>query len=363
MRTGILLSASMLLVGAAPPPDGRSGTVQALGRCFQAQTKVTPFSGVVLARREGQEFYRAAGFADAKGKVPMRRSNGFRLASVTKVLTRAAIGRLVDSGRLELDAPISRYMNGLPPEIGAVTAQQLLEHRAGVVSLTRIDPKTMKLLYTATTATQLLPLIVGTPLSFKPGEREQYSNGGFILLGALIEAITGESFEAYMNRAVLRPLRMTHTGFVADARSATPMATYVDDETGKESIDAVPPEVMNRRGMPAGDMVSTADDLMKFGDALLSPKFISSKVHARVFPRRGDPPRLGQLGGTIGANTDLSVFPASGWKFVLLSNYGPPNGEIMAEVLRGVLIGQRCKTITPDEWSKRRQAQRESPPR
>jgi hypothetical protein len=102
-------------------------------------------------------------------------------------------------------------------------------------------------------------------------------------------------------------------------------------------------------GSPAGDGVSTADDMMRFGTALLGSEYLSDAVKSQLFPRTGDVWRIGQSGGSPGTNADFAVLPASGDVLVTLANTDPPAAELMGEVLRRTMLGQGCKVLRPED--------------
>jgi D-alanyl-D-alanine carboxypeptidase len=180
-----------LLVALTGTADAALVPQSLLESCFRAQSKVTPFAGALLVSQGKDVFVRTVGTID--GSKPIERDTRFRLASVGKTLTRVAIGQLVARSRIDLDAPIRRYLPGLSSELGQVTVEQLVQHRSGVAPLLMFTDQFLAVVKSAHTAHDLLPLVVKEPLQFKPGEREQYSNGGYFLLGAIIEAVTKKS--------------------------------------------------------------------------------------------------------------------------------------------------------------------------
>lgn len=320
-----------------------------LARCFEEQAKLLPFSGVVSLAGPGMRFARMAGTMDAEEQTPVTNTTQFRLASVQKVLTRIAIGKLLEQGRLDLGAPVSRYLTGLPAELGAVTLDQLLQHRSGVASFTRFGPETLDRLASASTARELVPLLVAEPLEFPPGERERYSNGGYWILGAVIEAVSNMSYGEYLQESVFRPLGMSGTGLTSGPGTAIRKTRM---QPGQPPLPAPRPMRPPRepRGTPSGDGVSTAEDMMKLGRALLGDSLLKATTKARLFPaRQGEPWRIGQSGGNIGTNTDFAVFPQSGLISVVLSNFDPPAGDAMGRVMRQAALGMGCRPLRAEE--------------
>ena len=320
-------------------------SVENLAQCYEQQAELLPFSGVVLARNGSTEFLRTAGLSDPARKIPIAAETRFRLASVQKVLTKTAIGLLVEQGRVDFDAPVGRYVPGLPPELGAATIEQLLQHRSGAPRMLRISPEIGAKIDTARTARELVPLVASQPMTFAPGEKQEYSNGGYFLLGAVIEHVTGKSYADYLDEALFKPLGMTATSLQADQRTALPQSNMARSMPGAAAM--IP--ASDSRGSPAGSGVSTAADLLKLGQALAGNALLSRKTRERLFPPSGEAWRIGQSGGSLGTNTDLTVFPDNGWVLAVLSNYDPPAGEIMAETLRGVMLSKQCKPLSASD--------------
>lgn len=346
--TCLLSSSAAMLMGASAAPGGAPPAAAGapdLAACFDAQAARLPFSGVVLAAQGDQEFFRAAGTLGPDGTAPDR-DTPYRLASVTKVLTAVAIGQLVDQGRIDLDAPVGTYLPDLPPTIAAATIDQLLHHRSGVAPLTQLTPEYVSVVRSARTARELVPLVASQPPAFAPGERQAYSNGGYLLLGAVIEAVTGRRWGEHLEGSLFRPLGMSGSRIEMDARTAPPMSRLIGPgqppaAAPRSLAGQVPP-----RGTPAGSTVSSASDLLRLGRALIGHELLGAATKARLFPRQGEVWRIGQSGGGLGSNTDLAVLPDQGWVLVTLSNYDPPAGELMGEVLRGAALGRGCNTVS-----------------
>lgn len=305
---------------------------------------MTPFAGIVVARHGDASFTRAEGTLD--GSAAPTPDRPYRLASVGKVFTQIAIARLVDQGRVRLDAPISTYLPELPAALGAVTVEQLLQHRGGVSPAVFLTPQIAELRRSARTQRDLLPLVAEEPLAFPPGSQMQYSNGGYFILGAIIEAASGRSYADFLDAEIFRPLGMTRTALAAGEGTAEPLTRM----SGPGQPPRAAPGPM--RGFPelpgtaAGDGVSTAEDLMKLARALIGGRLISNATKAAVFPRRGEVWRIGQSGGRPGANAHFTVYPERDAAIVALTNYDPPAGELMGEVLGSVLAGQPCRPLS-----------------
>ena len=352
-----LLAAPTTIQAAAEPAAPFAPPVAA---CFAAQAARVPFDGLVYAARGGEEYFQTAGTID--GSAAPRRDTPYSLASVGKVFTQVAIGQLVDQGRVTLDAPIGTYLQGLPPEIAAVTVAQLLQHRSGVRGNIMFTPESAAAMRRARTARELLPMVVSQPLAFPPGSRTEYSNGGYFLLGAIVEAVSGLDYPDYLEQRIFRPLGMTGSRAAADARTAPSMSRMRGPGGPPLERPAAMPAAAIIPGNPAGDSVSTADDLARLARALLGERLLSAATKARLFARPAGGWRAGQAGGRPGANTYLMVYPESGSLLVVLSNYDPPGAELMGMVLGRLLAGQPCTPLSESDQSPMRRPPPEGQP-
>lgn len=346
MRIGTVSARLIVLLAAAASQAQAQVPAnfgEAVNACFRAQHAATPFSGVVLAARGSDRVLNIEGTTD--GSRAHSRSQTYRLASVGKVLTQVAIARLIDQGRVRLEAPISTYLPDLPAPLGAVTVEQLLQHRGGVSPMIRFTPDLVEAMRAARTARELVPLVAGEPLAFAPGTQMQYSNGGYVLLGAVIEAVSGTSYADFLQREILTPLGMSATSMTGNEAVAPSM-------TRMAGPGAPPRETPARSNFPAlsspaGDGVSSADDLLRLARALNGHSFLTDATKAAVFPRRGAAWQIGQAGGRPGANAFFGAFPELDASLVVLTNYDPPAGELMGMVLARLIATGTCRPLTP----------------
>lgn len=342
--TGLFFAAATL-IGAAPNP---SSLETRLGQCFAQQAAKTPFSGIVVASDGHADFERTAGFVDQAGRRRPDADTPFRLASVQKVLTEVAVGQLVDAGKIDLEAPIGRYLPDLPKDLSAVTIDQLVHHQSGVASFTMLNPQIADALMSAHSARDLVPLVAAQPLAFAPGSRTEYSNGGYFLLGAVIEAASGQSYGDYLQSKVFKPLGMTHSA-LAPRPEAAVRYTKMSPAGPAGTPHAMGAGLLDLPASAAGDGFSSASDMLALGRALVGDQLLKKATKERIFQRRADPWRIGQSGGSIGTNTDFAVFPDSGWVVVTLANYDPPAGELMGEVMRKAATGGPCQPLGAED--------------
>lgn len=205
---------------------------------------------------------RAYGSADVENDAPLSVDHVFQLASITKQFTAAAVLTLVDAGRVALDAPLARYLPDTPlgadPATGrAVTVRELLSHTAGVPDYAE-SPRMRAIRRLDVPPETLLTLVRGTPFYFAPGDQMRYSNTGFVLLGQLIERVSGERYAAYVETHVLRPAGLVHTRFCDPQALVSRLARgYAHTPAGLRPAAFISPRVP----WAAGGFCGTAGDL------------------------------------------------------------------------------------------------------
>jgi CubicO group peptidase (beta-lactamase class C family) len=310
-----------------------------------ARLAADEFSGAALVARNGKVVYeRAWGLADREADVPNSTETKFRLGSMNKMFTLVATLQLVDAGKLELDEPIGTYLPDYPSDAvrSKVTIRHLLSHTGGTGDIfgPLFDVKRLELREHA----DYVELYGSRDPQFEPGSRFEYSNYGFVLLGATIEAVTGRSYYDVVRENVFAPAGMTATGSMPESESVA------DRSTGYTRRSPTSPWVSNAdtlpwRGTAAGGGYSTVGDLMRFGEALRSGRLISAESLAEAtrpqsaepygfgLELRGDGPlrSYGHSGGAPGMNGELRIYPELGYVVVALSNLDPPAASDLVE--------------------------------
>ena len=228
------------------------------------QMRLTRQPGCVLAfSRKGRLlFEKAYGQADIARRERMTPRHRFRVASHSKSFTATAILRLKEEARLRLDDPVGSHVEGLHPSVARVTLGQLLSHGAGVVrdgtdAGQWIDERPFAVeaeLRSALTA----------PLVIPPDSRMKYSNHGFGLLGLVIEAVTGESYSAWITRNIIRPSGLKETTPDTPFARGTPVARGHSGELPLGERVVIPADNPTHALAPATGFVSTASDLVRF---------------------------------------------------------------------------------------------------
>ena len=241
---------------------------------------------VALVRRDGRVRTFTAGVADLQTRRPMRGDLRFRVGSISKTVVASLILRLVAQGRLHLSDTVGHWLGGLLPAAEGVTVEQLLAQRSGVPDYLELPPVDSDIVDGHTplgkvwTARQLLALVSGRPLAFAPGTQFAYSSTNYIVLGQILERVTGMPLERYAQRTLFGPLHMRSTSFALGRVPGAHAHGYVPFPGAFASAPGHLGDVEVLNGSSYGaaaSLVSTAADLDRFFRALFG---------ARIIPRR-----------------------------------------------------------------------------
>ncbi|MFQ5778114.1 MAG: serine hydrolase domain-containing protein [Terriglobia bacterium] len=224
------------------------------------------------------------GFAGLATQAPACPETQFRIASVSKPLTAAAIAQLYQQGRLDLDAPVQRYVSTFPDKGHPITARQLAGHLGGIRHY-RDDQEAADKKKHYSSVLESLEKFQNDPLVAPPGTRMHYSSYGYVLLSAVVEGASGEDFLTYMERHVFTPLKMSHT--TADRVEVTmPNRTKFYDNTTPWSLDGrlVESPYQDLSSIWAGGgFLSTSEDLVRFGSAHIEGGFLKPEALELLF--------------------------------------------------------------------------------
>lgn len=254
-------------------------------RAVDAQHAQEPFSGVIDLRIEGEPlFSRAFGMANLPESIPNTPRTRFGMASGSKTFTSTAICQLVEQGKARFDSHLLDCIDiPLPNFDPDITLQHLLTHTSGIPdyfdeeesddyeAVWREHPT-----YDIRCVQDFLPLFTHLPMKFKPGKRFSYSNSGFILLGLVVEHISGMTFTDFVEKNVLEPAGMIDSGYFSLDQLPDRVASgYIPDDAGgwRSNIYSVP-----IIGAPDGGAFTTADDLARFWDSLVDGRLFEAKT-------------------------------------------------------------------------------------
>jgi CubicO group peptidase (beta-lactamase class C family) len=237
--------------------------------------------GAAVLVRKGDEVLlrKSYGMANLELAVPMRAENIFRLGSVTKQFTAAAIMMLVEAGKLSLDDDVRKYVPDFPAKSAPVTLAALLTHTSGVPNYTD-QPAFHKRSREDLSHEELLATFKDLPLEFAPGERWRYSNSGYYLLGLVIEKVSGKRYAQFLDEHIFKPLKMTQTSYGDDER-IIPGRVAGYDHDGEGFVNAE--FISMKLPFSAGSLVSSVDDLARWDRAISDGKLLKKASWARIF--------------------------------------------------------------------------------
>jgi D-alanyl-D-alanine carboxypeptidase len=290
------------------------------------------FAGTVLAAKNGEVLFESAyGLASRRYNAPNKLTTRFNVGSITKDFTKAAVAQLVQAGKLKLDAPIVTYLPDYPNKDAAqkITVEQLVRHTSGLGDIfgRRFwDTNTMRL----RTPRDFIEFFANDPLQFEPGKGQRYSNYGYVVLGAIIEAASGESYHDYIQKHVFEAAGMRGSGFFDTRKPVADVAMGYTHQlpTGGTTNEWLETRAPFERGIPAGMSLSPARDLLLFDRAMRGGKLVNDAGTRWYYG--GDPTGSDVgAGGAPGCNAGVASDGA--WTVVVLANIDPPIAENLAE--------------------------------
>ncbi|KQQ82497.1 serine hydrolase [Xanthomonas sp. Leaf131] len=293
-------------------------------------------SGALLVAKDGKVLLQwQGGLSDRSAALAITPKTQFRLASLNKMFTAVAVLQLVDAGKLSLDGTIDDYLPGYPDHAIArsITLRQLLNHTSGLGEIFGDDFSSYS--QTLKTHSDYVKRFDATPPEQAPGSQDGYSNYGYVVLGAIIEAVSGQSYYDYVDQHIYRIAGMTSTGSEPESTPVAGRAIAYAKQGGAWQVETAS---LPWRGMSAGGGYSTVGDMLKFGEALRAGKLLSpALLEAATSPQnhkhwygygfmvsgQGEERQYGHEGGAPGANTAFMVLPSNGYVVVGLSNTDP----------------------------------------
>jgi D-alanyl-D-alanine carboxypeptidase len=314
---------------AVKPNMSQAEAVAAIKPYLDALVQKDLFSGTVLVARDSETlFLESYGMANKDFNVPNTTDTRYNIGSINKIFTQVALMQLRDAGKIDFTKTLRTYLPDYPSDVAdRITIQQLLQHSSGLGDI--FGPA-----YAAMPKDKLrklsdyLPLFVDKPLEFEPGSSNRYSNAGYVLLGLVIEKLSGLTYDDYVRTKIFAPLGMNDTAaYESDAIVPKRAVNYTRDEDGvlRTNIHMRP-----GRGSSAGGGYSTVPDLLRFTrDAR---KVLSAEAFERMI---GANPGVGWAGGSPGVNGVIEL--GDGYTVIVLANYDPPAAEEVSKNVRELL--------------------------
>jgi D-alanyl-D-alanine carboxypeptidase len=300
-----------------PEPQANEQEFVAAVRAYlENETRKDAFSGVVLVAKDARVVvHEAYGFADREAKVPNLKDTRFNLGSINKSFTRAAVYQLARRGRLALDDTIQKFLPDYPNADAAakVTVRQLLNMTSGIGDFFGAR-------YDATPKERIrklqdyLPLFADRPLEFEPGTANRYSNGGYIVLGLIIEKASGVDYYAFVRENIFKPCGMPASDWFARDAKVPNLAKGYTLEGGTGPARVLNHATLPGRGSSAGGGYSTAGDLLEYVLAVKDGKLFLPDTAAG----------MGIAGGAPGINAVVEWDARTGDIVIVLANFDPP---------------------------------------
>jgi len=354
---------------AAPPSDAE--IVSKVDAIVAKHLQEPGAVGVSVGVARGGKAIVAKGYglADVELDVYANKDTMFRIGSVTKQFTAAAIMRLVEQGKLGLDDDINKHLPapGFPLQGNTVTIRQLLTHTSGIPSYTDQD-EWFKLIPQELTNDEMLALVKDKPFDFKPGQQHKYNNTGYYLLGMIIEKISGKTYAEHMEAEFFKPLGLERTCYGFNTPIIKNRAKGYGATNG--TIENAPHLGMSQP-FAAGSLLSTGEDVVKWSMALASGKIVkpesftmmttptiltngenthygfgleNQEWEGRVCIRHG--------GGIHGFNSSYMYLPGDDVHVTVICNSVVGSGRIMNEIAKAVVgiedVAARNVPITAD---------------
>ncbi|HMG15287.1 MAG TPA: serine hydrolase domain-containing protein, partial [Saprospiraceae bacterium] len=326
---------------------------------FNLYSKYGQFNGSVLITDKTEIIYKKGfGFANMEWRIPNQTDTKFRLASVSKQFTAMLIVQLASENKIKLDAPISSYLPEYSKKTGdIINIHHLLTHSSGIPDYTSF-PDFRERMGDSYTPEEIVKLFADSTLEFTPGEKFQYSNSGYILLGYIIEKITGKPYEQVLQEKIFSPLKMSNSGYYQNSEVIKSKA-YGYDKSGNTYQNAS--YIDMSFPFSAGGIYSTVEDLYLWDQALYTEKLLPQKYMDLLFNKyipSGDDEyyaygwEIGKLpvgstkeeletishqGEINGFNTQILRIPSEKSLIVLLNNTGGAQLNEMSMAINGIL--------------------------
>lgn len=345
---GLFLSTSLFFIYIIANAQNAQSKIDELMTAYAKQYK---FNGAVLVSKGDQILLnKGYGIKDAANKINNDSSTIFQLGSITKQFTAVMILKLQEEKKLNINDKLSKYFPAYPKG-DSITIKHLLTHTSGIYSYTNDAAFMNNEITKPLNRRQAMALFENKPLEFSPGTKWDYSNSAYLLLGFIIEDVTGMTYYQAARKMIFQPLRMTHTGFDFTNLSAKEKA--IGFMRVNEQVQIKAPIVDSTVSFSAGAMYSTTSDLYKWYLGLKNNRIISaaSKQMAStpVLNKYGfglaidsidGKLRIGHGGGIHGFTTNISMVQTDGICIVLLNNASNSFLNTITESIYAVLYNQ-----------------------
>jgi CubicO group peptidase (beta-lactamase class C family) len=314
------------------------------------------FMGSVIVARDNEILFdRGFGSADLEWDIPNSPTTKFRIGSVTKQFTAASILLLEERGKLKIDDPVKKYLKDTPEAWDKITIFNLLTHSSGIPNFTGF-PEYQKEQLFEHTPKEIVALFRDKPLDFEPGEKMSYSNSGYILLGYLLEKVSGETYQDFIQKNIFDPLGMKDSGYDSNTAIIPERASgYSPGPHGLLNAQYVHMSIP----FSAGALYSTTEDLLRWEQGLFGGKLLSKESLSKMTKPYKDNYALGLMtgtnnghrviqhgGGIQGFVAHLAYYPDDKITVAVLSNVNSAAPPQLAGKLAAIARGEEAPLPT-----------------
>ena len=312
---------------AGPMAQSRASIVAEAQTIVDSYSELGWFSGSVLLAKDGQPIYQAAkGMANRDTATPNHRDTKYNLGSIMKHYTAVLVLQQVENGAVSLDAELDDFDLGFPLDVAQkITVRHLLHHRSGFADIFTAEYREDQLAFE--TIAEKLGLLKDAPLLFEPGSEHHYSNYGYVVLGAILEKVTGESFATLLQENIFDPLQLDNSVYPYRADAANQSLRYTFNYAGEQVLTGV-----TEHHSPDGGIESTTTDVLSFYRALFySDKLLSRENNEIREYFSVDGEYWSAFGGGAGVSTAVELDLKNNYQIVVLAN----TDQLVAEEISG----------------------------
>ena len=338
---------------ATPSPAEVRARVDSLAKAFLADPQSPGLSIAVIRAGRDTLVYEGYGKADLENDLPATPATVYRIGSITKQFTAAAVMRLVEKGSVHLGDSIGKYLPKLPRAWRPVKVRQLLNHTSGIPSYTDLGDSWARRWGEYMSPDTLVALTAGKPMDFPPGTGWRYDNTGYVVLGMLLEKVTGQPYAAYVDSTLFQPLGLTHTHY-CDRAPLIPHRARGYQREGSDFTNA--PYINMSQPYSAGALCSTVGDLARWNRLLATGKVVSPASYGRMTTPEGDAalnhygfglvrgaigshPMIEHGGGIHGFITANAYFPSDSLSITVLTNAAPSDPDALLDNVARAVFG------------------------
>jgi len=362
----LILTASATSLAHAQPARGaqvpRDVIARATDSLANAALKSGPVAALSIAVVRGRDtvVMKGYGYADIENDIPATAQTVFRIGSVTKQFTSAAIMRLVEQGKVSLDDDVTKYVPNAPVQGQKVLVRHLLNHTSGIPSYTDVGPAFGRRMRLDLSPDSLLAIVRTDSLQFEPGSHFYYNNTGYYLLGMIIEKVTGRKYGEYLNETFFTPHGLSSTMYCSVSPIIKRRAQgYERSPNGLVNASYISMELP----YAAGSLCSTVGDLVAWTRLLHSGKIVSApSFQAMTTPVKLPVPRpmsygFGLVSDTLGSHrriqhgggingfiSSLAHYPNDSLTIVVLANTAPAPSDQLADDIARIVFGMPART-------------------